>query len=139
MSFVFLRRYFLQIDKAKHGILFWKYSKIKYIPSSTEFRQKNLFLFFFDVSRKISDGHRRTSSLFGDIFVLIIFAHSKPFSQGLALFDLNDWDFVLSGKAFDYFDVVGFIAVLSEDNIFSSEFFIFSLNSLADFMNSLCE
>ena len=75
--------------------------------------------------------------MLGDVLVLVILAHAQPFSQSFSLFDFNQGDLVLSGEALDDLDVVGFIAVLGEDNPLGSELFVFSFNGLADFVDTL--
>ena len=74
--------------------------------------------------------------MFNDVFILVIFTHAEPFSQGLSLFDFNNWGFILSGKTFNDFDVVGVATVLGEDDVFSSDFFVFGFDGFADFVNS---
>ncbi len=77
--------------------------------------------------------------MLGDVFVLVIFAHSQPFSEGFSLFDFDQWDLVLSSEALDDLDVVGFVAVLGKNDVFGSELFVFGFNGFADFVDSLGE
>ena len=75
--------------------------------------------------------------MLGDVLVLVIFAHAQPFSECLSLLDFDQCDLVLSGETLDDFNVVGFVAVLGENNPFGFQFLVFSFDGFADLVNAL--
>ena len=52
------------------------------------------------------------------------------------MLDFDQCDLVLSGETLDDFNVVGFVAVLGENNPFGFQFLVFSFDGFADLVNA---
>lgn len=88
---------------------------------------------------ELPNGNRGAFSLLCHIFVLVIFTNSQILSQGFALLDLKQGDFVAGGQTLNQLNVGSIGAVLGKDYIFSLNLLILILDSLAHLMKTLSE